>query len=244
MMTNNNNSRIAAEMALAEEFKQWVLKRKGRDFSMYPDSETVWLWFAQMRRHTSRLNDDKIIKDRINELYNNFPDDGRPLPLPSQFDKWAREGLSKEFPNPRKGLYIYGPIGTGKTTMARIISEVFQIAMYRSMDIDEGYRKNMTKCHSDFPEVFGMPEVPVIIDDLGTESRGSNFGAEPPIKNVLHRLGEMWESHGKLVIITSNISMKQNADISIDNYYDARIGDRLRQMCEPILFKGPSLRKP
>ena len=99
MMTNNNNSRIAAEMALAEEFKQYVWKRYGKDFSMYPDSETVFWWIARMRRHTSRVNDSEFIEKRVDEIYNNMVYDPATWDTTGRIDivrKRAREEIEKE----------------------------------------------------------------------------------------------------------------------------------------------------
>lgn len=143
-----------------------------------------------------------------------------------------------EFLKKKKGLLLYGPVGTGKSHMAACIANRL---------IDEGYMVMMTNFASIVNKLQNSFEgrqeyidkltnyALLVLDDLGTERR-----SEYMQEQVFNIVDARYRS-GKPMIITTNLTadqMKKPSDIG-----QGRIYDRILERCHPVEVKGQSIRR-
>lgn len=133
----------------------------------------------------------------------------------------------------RRGLYIFGQPGNGKTTIARIFSTVLYFLnheprMISAVDL-------VLRCQNDTKVVseFGSHKGAVIIDDIGVSGwTVRSYGNEIPVMDYLLMLRYERFISGKCpTIITSNVPFSKLADmVSVQVY------DRLEEMTAPVEF--------
>lgn len=152
-------------------------------------------------------------------------------------------GISGEL-DPGKGLWLYGNIGTGKTSMLRIVKSFcrevrgakadgkpYSFAIVRISDVVTAFSG---KSHKGVNEYADNPSI--AYDDVGTETISSNHygNTENLMQYILQRrYGRDYITHA-----TSNISPE-----GIRKAYGDRVYDRCREMFNFVEMKGKSFRK-
>lgn len=132
--------------------------------------------------------------------------------------------------SPRFPVYVYGPVGTGKTGIAAVLFRIASSALWRRADSflldlsmgrnDGSYRQEMAKVESSHV---------LVLDDLGTRK---------PSEGMFHMLFDILERRkAKMTVITSNHSPEELRDV----YEDGRIYSRL-MAGTPLVCSGADRR--
>jgi DNA replication protein DnaC len=148
----------------------------------------------------------------------------------------------------RKGLIMYGSMGLGKTRFGErvlpylckdkwhgIFTATDACRLYNELSADEFERI----VHGTYRgENHFEPAFEIMLDDLGREPVSVHYGQrEDVMGNIICDRYRFWKNYGIKTYITCNIS-----EVDIEKRYDARVIDRLREMCYPVHFTGESAR--
>ncbi|MDQ0154976.1 DNA replication protein [Robertmurraya andreesenii] len=177
-----------------------------------------------------------------------------------QFDDKAEQG-GKDTHNRIKSLYLFSESpGTGKTTTASAVLNEWIVTHYVGsvkrgrqplqlpayfLDVNEwqtlflGF--NRGNIPQDIAEQYSRPyytsmekakHAPfAVIDDIGVR------GATDAFRGDLHTIINYRTANGLPTVYTSNLPIEDMAQV-----FDARLYDRMRDMCVPIEFEGGSKR--
>jgi len=143
-------------------------------------------------------------------------------------------------PRPDKGLFMNGLPGRGKTFLASILSMELKIQFYSMRQIDEKWGTSPEECQYDYKEAFDW-QSSIIIDDVGAESGTKRYGNEPILQSLIYRLYENWRWHGKIIIMTSNLSTYDRDpgdQRTIVGCLGGRIDSRFAEMFDTVRFVG------
>lgn len=162
-----------------------------------------------------------------------FPGDQKAFQLITAYRKKLAENLAKG-----KGLYLYGPNGTGKTACAcllvRSVLELGETAhLYRwSRLLEDRMRTFSSMMAEEFHyQVMGVRVL--VIDDLGKEMKAGGDFSVSTLDWVLRER----HAQSKVTILTSNAEPS-----SIRTTYGNSIGSLLNSVCSPVLFEGEDMR--
>lgn len=131
--------------------------------------------------------------------------------------------------NNGRGLLIIGNNGRGKTMIAKNILPVF--FDYALGKIVRCYHATEINDNADFILTRRI----VVIDDVGTEEQFVKYGER---RWIFPEIVDRAEQKENILIITTNLDPDE-----IQSKYGLRTRDRLRAICNPVLFKGESMRK-
>jgi len=186
------------------------------------------------------------------KLYDNFSlDDERRLSVYQQVYLNLRDGLNPE--KSGKGLLLIGDLGVGKTALMRIMQKIF-------MDTPRGFKWLDCNEIPDLMDVFTVAELKsyygknlkmdLYIDDLGIgNSLVNKWGNSINlVSEILIERYNLFVAEGYRTHLSSNKHTALDKDkypnaVTLETLYGDRIVDRLREMCETIIWKGTSLRK-
>lgn len=134
------------------------------------------------------------------------------------------------FSGKKRGLFLIGTCGNGKTTMLRSIKRLYgtKVSYRHAQEVYD-------HCLSTQGELLDKDAELLIIDDLGAEPpRCLIYGNEvhPLEKLLCYRYDKM-----RTTIIASNLGMKQ-----IKSLYGERLNDRMKEMYDALIFHGDSYR--
>lgn len=172
--------------------------------------------------------------------------------VPDEYNRQVLSDLLKYFEgdetgkyNPRKGIFLYGPVGAGKTTILR----AFLSLPWQDTHVDD-WLNNRTKVISCLDVIANLERQgsgedveeryltgAYLFDDIGSEPpfKYAKPGAKPRMGSLLERR----YMRGKgITHFTSNLTPKLISDV-----YGKRVGDRIDEMCNFVLLKGDSKRK-
>lgn len=164
--------------------------------------------------------------------------------------------------NPRKGLWLWGDIGTGKTTLLHIVRDFCSIVrpldrdggqysfrITNAIDVcakfaDKGY-EGIKKYIASDPEMYiGMYNINLNIsrqafDEIGSEARiTQHYGcAENVFQYILQRRYDRHDGIDNITHVTTNLTPKQ-----IAGEYGARIHDRCKEMFNFVALRGKTFR--
>jgi DNA replication protein DnaC len=135
-----------------------------------------------------------------------------------------------------RGLWMFGDVGTGKTSLAMLVSKAAleagrSVAIYSMprllADIKETYED---RSESSYMQLFDrMVGVDLLhIDDLGAEKR-----TEWVLEQVYSIINERWQEQRSVVVTTNLIDVDELRD-----QIGARTVSRLHEMCELIPIMG------
>lgn len=133
----------------------------------------------------------------------------------------------------RRGLYLWGPIGTGKTYAAYAIQRQLQEEMEintRILSAPEMF--DMIRDDYQHKDSFNLERILanrgiIIIDDLGVE-KPSEWVSETMFKIIDKRYREMIPT-----IITSNLELGE-----LSEHLGDRVASRITEMCDVIKLEG------
>ncbi len=158
-----------------------------------------------------------------------------------KFDKWNRCGFDY-----RKGFFLYGPVGTGKSTLLKGLQGYMN--SIRRRGILKDYRIGFFwKSASELANSYAgdgqekllqwCTDCNLLIDELGREPRpAKHYGTE---LNVIQFLLQLRYDHRKenVTHLTSNIDPQQVLPM-----YGDYISDRFREMFNIFAYEGESKR--
>ena len=127
------------------------------------------------------------------------------------------------------GLYLYGDVGTGKTSFFRCVGT----AGIRFFNI---LRHMATPLERIDEMINGFRNDELVIDDIGSEPVYNNYGSRI---DLLPWIVEVRFESPKRTHFTTNLSGD-----AITERYGARLVDRIKEMCKCHRFDGQSQRKP
>lgn len=153
-------------------------------------------------------------------------------------------GFEKDGRSLSKGIFLYGPVGVGKTYLMNIIKFANQRQVFKMVDCsdiaadftkkDGGGELSLEKYFSDrqieYRDKYGRTQCGYCFDDFGAESDGRYFGNTV---NIMERIIEKRYRSNK-PLITHMIS---NLDATaVKTRYGQRVADRMREMFNVIEF--------
>jgi DNA replication protein DnaC len=159
--------------------------------------------------------------------------------------------LVKNKLNKNKGVCIIGGIGAGKTAMMKVYQRLLKdtpmrfklVNGYDLKDLSELYTTEQIK-----DSYGGSYYGDLYIDDIGFASGVKRYGNDVNlIRDILIERYDLFISSGYKTHLSSNIVAFMKNDIkempTLQKLYGERVVDRIKEMCELIIFKGESKRK-
>lgn len=135
---------------------------------------------------------------------------------PERVAEAISEQTQKGITKPRFPVYVYGPVGTGKSGIAAVLYRIATSAIWRRADsllLDLSMGRNDGKYVQEMSKIESTHVL--VMDDLGLRK---------PSEGMFHMLFDILERRkAKMTIITSNHSPEQLRDV----FEDGRIYSRL-----------------
>jgi DNA replication protein DnaC len=160
--------------------------------------------------------------------------------------KYFAADPSSEF-NLKKGIYLYGKIGSGKTLFFKIMAELNRATetgnLFKTITVSnivDGFSKSGFESLKDFnSDAWGR--VPhILLDDLGQSATSvKHFGSTTDIvSEFIQRRYYCFTENFKLTHISTNMEPGE-----IKNEYGEFVSSRMREMFNIILYPGTDKRK-
>lgn len=215
---NQDNGKIAVGKALYQTLQTQNPKISSFDYDSKEDAEMLLIEYYRREMRKQEQNTD-ILKEHI-----------------SQVIDWAM--------NPQKScLMLAGGVGCGKTTMLNAFCRMTNYLYYSNISFERkgfqwetsntiaGWVRDNKSRYEEFMQCEWAA-----IDDLGLEpTEVSDYGTILyPIRDILLYRYE----HNLLTIVSTNYIPHE-----LTEKYGTRIGDRLAEMMQVVLFKEKSYRR-
>jgi DNA replication protein DnaC len=132
---------------------------------------------------------------------------------------------------PRRGLYFYGPKGSGKTSIAAAIAEETGATYWYVRELVARAKEEMN-CHvreSVWDKVVRAQVL--VLDDVGKQR------ATPYVVEQMHDVIERRYDRGGLTVVTSNLD-----PVALGAFFDGPAFSRFSSMTAAVPVVGPDLR--
>lgn len=138
----------------------------------------------------------------------------------------------------QKGIYIYGPCGTGKTMLMRLFQKLTADTVKAFEVVNLTSEMQNAKDHPEYDIIGTLKQGNRCLDEFGFgDDLISDFGNKTRVYDALIYERHLRSRHGKLTHIISNVPI---ADAG--KYVDFRNIDRFGEMMTPVLFNGDTMR--
>ena len=134
-----------------------------------------------------------------------------------------------------KGLMLAGSVGVGKTCALKVLSVAIEAQYFSVPELAKRYSELGDEWF--WSEVHKAGRWDMVLDDLGAEEDSKHFGNSMPIRELIYKRYEMFQTQGVRTHVSTNISGKQ-----IEERYGLRVRDRLREMMVVVSCVDKSLR--
>ena len=197
-----------------------------------PQMNDFSVTYDQMKTHGMELPAERIevkipdAKKILRDCFRYFLSfQGTPLAWQPEYEEVA-QWLEN---NHRRGLFLYGDCGRGKSLLARYVIPAILlrynkrvVAVYDVQGMNQHINEVLKK-HI------------IALDDIGTEDLSINYGNK---RHAFAEIIDAAEKQGKLVIISSNLGGDD-----ITKRYGQRVMERIISTTRRIEFRGESLRR-
>jgi DNA replication protein DnaC len=199
------------------------------------DTEQLKKWYHFEAKIYYQLQNRKFEIDDDNKIY---------LDLICKYFALDNDFENKHQGNLKKGLYIYGPNGTGKTSSLKIIQNIAKktglknlwFPMVETAVVVEKFNSEKNK---DFI-IKNYSKGNFLFDDLGAENEGSNifiYGKEDIFIRIMEARYRAFIEKGTITHITTNLALND-----IKKRYGSRVEDRFVEMFNFLELGGSSRR--
>lgn len=155
------------------------------------------------------------------------------------------EAASRYVADHRRGICLFGASGTGKTTLASLLSRrcggwpvlrarelqrrVSQLS--REMGDERGFLAAVNAARIDFA---GRYDYDLCVDDLGKEARTAlSYGnATDIVAEAMEERYDMWREGRGCTLLTTELTYAQLREI-----YPAHVCNRIEEMCVPVVLR-------
>jgi len=141
-----------------------------------------------------------------------------------------------EYDKPKKGLFLFGNTGSGKTMAIQIFAKIFGIDFFYADDLARIYAIDGERYFWSYVNQYEDNDI--IIDDLGSEREVKNYGNTTPFVDFLYKRERIYKDNHVLTHFTTNAVSRE---VLIKKYGD-RVVSRLLGMCEFIRINAPDAR--
>lgn len=153
--------------------------------------------------------------------------------------------------NKGKGILVIGPIGVGKSAMMKILQRLFKDTVRKFRWVKSSDLRDMIEEYTlpEIKEMYGKKCLyDLYIDDIGLAGSQKNYGnVVNVISEIIMDRYELFVESGYRTHFSSNLidEIKDNInnDATLETVFGARVVDRMKEMCEMIIWEGDSLRK-
>ena len=131
----------------------------------------------------------------------------------------------------RRGLFVYGQYGCGKTSLMRLFQPLLEHSCFVPLGNPE-----IRDCLSDGGWIAEALDNDVFLDDLGAESAVTDYGVK---RELAAEFIVRYHQKGKgRLFISTNLTGEEIAE-----RYTARLTSRIKELCIPLHLKGSDKRK-
>ncbi|MGS2725260.1 hypothetical protein ACU8DI_01535 [Psychroserpens sp. BH13MA-6] len=151
-------------------------------------------------------------------------------------------------PNLNKGLFIVGKVGAGKTAIMETFEKIFfnykphKFKIIPTYKVVEEFESLQTQnCRKEFFRNYSMGDI--LFDDLNSERIANNYGKVNVMKEIIFRRhGCGYKTHFTMNPFPGLEHLPEQNLLMLADFYDARVADRLFEMCNYINIDGKSKR--
>lgn len=243
-MENTDKNILDCEVILSK-IRADNAKQTEQNLIKHPfNKEILWKWFLEfyLRIHQMQFHYTKeYMQMNYASIFKYFLNDLAFFECPNLYKH-------KLAPNFKKGLLIVGKVGVGKTAIMKVFEKIFEGYKPHRFKIIETYRVveqyeslGSPNCKREFFRNYSVGNI--LFDDLNSERIANNFGKV----NVMHEIILRRHNNGYKTHFTMNPfpgceDLPEQNLLNLGNYYDARVADRLFEMCNYISIGGKSKR--
>ena len=151
----------------------------------------------------------------------------------------AAKAYADRFSEKKEGLFLTGPVGTGKTLLSRCIAHAverqgYEVCLVTAQEFFRAAEAEAFDKENDNPLLLGQMNRAdlLVIDDLGTE-----FTSRRLAQNALFTMINERELKERGTILTGNLSLNDMEDL-----YSNRVSSRIAGTYRILRFAGPDIR--
>lgn len=150
-----------------------------------------------------------------------------------------------------KGVFITGSIGIGKSAMMKVMQRLFKDTQRRFKWVSGYELRDLSEELTiiEIKELYGANlKCDLYIDDIGFSIDVKRYGNTVNIiSEIIMERYELYVGSGYKTHLSSNVvaAIKNNEKNlpTIEKIYGLRVLDRIKEMCDLIIWNGESLRK-
>lgn len=133
---------------------------------------------------------------------------------------------------PRRGLFLYGEPGTGKTTAMQLFSGICGVDYIVAADMVKYFVVGGYEAFWDCADRYKYSHL--IVDDIGCGDTARSYGNDAPFVEFIRERERIWTEKGVCTFFTSNAKSREDVTAK----YGLNVCSRLLGMCDFLKFGG------
>jgi DNA replication protein DnaC len=243
-MEDSKRKMLDCEVVLSK-IRNNALQQRQQNLIKHPfDKDTLWEWFKEgfEQIHGKPFQFTKAyMKVNYASVFNYFLNEMAFFKSPNLYSH-------RLAPNFKKGLLIVGKVGVGKTAIMKVFEKIFmnykphRFKIIETYKVVEEYESLMTpNCKKEFYRRYSIGNI--LFDDLNSERIANNFGKVNVMQEIIFRRhNNGYKTHFTMNPFSGFENLPEQNLLNLEGFYDARVADRLFEMCNYITISGKSKR--